>query len=123
MCPVKALQTVRVTAALAIPLGHRVEVRWYGYEQSNFFSTTPELRELAAPWIVDLDTGVEYSHGEHHEASGAVTSGRVKEVPLELLPTLKLRSQLRGSVRRCLVMTLGSGQYAYPQTTLLIEPE
>ncbi len=119
----KALQTVRVAAALAIPLGHRVEVRWYSYEQSNFFSSTPELRELEAPWVVDLETGVEYSHGEHHEESNTVTSGRVKEVPLELRPTLKLRSQLRGTVRRCVVMTLGSGQYAYPQTTLLIEPE
>ena len=96
-------QAIRVAAAVPIPVGHRVEVRWFSYEQSTFFSSTPEVRELAIPLIVDLDTGIEYTSGEHHNAHNSATPGRIVEVPLEVLPALKLRVKLQGVVRRCVV--------------------
>lgn len=110
-----------VLYAVPIPVGHRVEVRWYTQISSPLFGGSRETARHHEPVIVDLETGIEYA-SDH-----AYTGGEVKrpDEPVELSPVLTGESSrvLRGTVRACRVMHIRRFSEIDVQTYLSIEPE
>src|SRR5262245_29851142 len=96
------MQNVLVLYAVPIPVGHRVEVRWYTQVSSKLFGGKQETAREFEPVIVDLDSGIEYA-SDH-----AYTSGGMKrpDEPVELssVVTAEPSSVLRGTVRACRVI-------------------
>ncbi len=109
-----------VLYAVALPVGHRVEVRWYSQVASRLFGGTSETAREHEPVIVDLDTGVEYASDHAYAGGGA----KAPDTPLalaETIPTAPTRV-LRGVVRRCRVIHVRRFAELDVQTHLAIEP-
>lgn len=109
-----------VVYAVALPVGHRVEVRWYSQVSGRLFGGTTETPREHEPVIVDLDTGVEYASDHTYTGGGAKYFG----TPLELSPTITAEPTrvLRGVVRACRVIQIRRFSELDVQTHLWIEP-
>lgn len=114
------MRNVVVLYAAPIPVGHRVEVRWYTQVSSTLFGGSKETDRESEPVIVDLDTGIEFA-SDH-----AYTGGGVKrpDEPIELseVVTAEPSSLLRGVVRACRVIHVRRFSELDVQTYLAIEP-
>ena len=114
------MEELVVLYAVPIPVGHRVEVRWYAQVSSRLFGGTAETPREHEPQIVDLDTGIEYA-SDHAYAGG---EGKRPDTPLELAPTITAAPGrvLRGVVRACRVIHVRRFSELDVQTYLTIEP-
>jgi len=115
------MKEIVVLYALPIPVGHRVEVRWYTQMSSKLFGGRSETLREYEPVIVDLDTGIEFA-SDH-----AYTGGGVKrpDQPVEMsaVVTGEPASTLRGTVRACRVLHIRRFSEVDVQTYLSIEPD
>ncbi|KAB2886337.1 MAG: hypothetical protein F9K40_22125 [Kofleriaceae bacterium] len=115
------MRNVLVLYAAPIPVGHRVELRWYTQVSSGLFGGSKETARELEPVIVDLDTGIEFA-SDH-----AYTGGGVKrpDEPVEISPVVtgEPSSVLRGTVRACRVIHVRRFSELDVQTYLSIEPE
>lgn len=115
------MRDVVVLYAAPIPVGHRVEIRWYVQVSSRLFGGDKETPRDAEPVIVDLDTGIEFA-SDH-----AYTSGGMKRpdepVDLSTTPTGEPSTILRGTVRTCRVIHVRRFSELDVQTYLSIEPD
>ena len=110
-----------VIYAAPIPVGHRVEVRWYTQVSSRLFGGDKETPRDHEPVIVDLDTGIEFA-SDH-----AYTSGGMKhpDQPVDLSPTATADPStiLRGTVRACRVVHIRRFSELDVQTHFSIDTE
>lgn len=115
------MRNVLVLYAAPIPVGHRVELRWYTQVSSGLFGGNKETAREFEPVVIDLETGIEYA-SDH-----AYTGGGVKrpDEPVELSPvvTAEPSAVLRGTVRACRVIHVRRFSDLDVQTYLTIEPE
>ncbi len=112
---------VLILYAAAIPVGHRVEVRWYTQVSSKLFGGTESTSRDHEPVIVDLDTGIEYASDHAYTGGGA----KRPDEPIELSEgvTGEPSGVLRGTVRACRVIHVRRFSELDVQTYLTIEPE
>jgi hypothetical protein len=103
-----------------IPVGHRIEVRTY-YVETGVFTKKREP-DFNRPLITDLDTGVVYSDANNFENIIAYRSGDRRKFPTRPRADLQPHGLWRATVRECIVMSIGYGQSAYTQTTLVVDP-
>ncbi|MCL2777647.1 MAG: hypothetical protein FWD73_06555 [Polyangiaceae bacterium] len=111
---------LQVHGAVAIPVGHRVEIRvYYSFGETGLFSVDPPAPQFDSPLITDLETGIQYGKLRHFcDASLYSEFAPAQATPL---PYLREHSRWRGKILVCNVLFCG-GQYDQLQTTLLIEP-
>jgi hypothetical protein len=96
------IQNIQVNYAVALPLGHMVRVTWYVWKPTGL------------PRIVDEVTGVEYNP----DALSSRTEDGSEVDRAELDPYLKVREELSGVVRKCVLWLAENGRV---QTALTIE--
>lgn len=115
------MEQVILLFAAPIPLGHRVEVRWYALSKSGLFGSSRQER-VHEPVLTDLDTGVEYLSDFVLQGPGVKRPNQ----PLALDPARKIGEEarvLRGRVTSCRVVTVRVFSEIDLQTHLEIEPE
>lgn len=112
--------TIYFLGVAPIPIGHRVEVRTY-FVETGLFSKKLEPN-FDHPQLTDLDTGVVYSNVSNYQTIIAYTPNTRYKVPTEPRADLKLHGCWQGVVRQTIVMWIGFGPSAYPQTTFVIDP-
>ncbi len=115
------MKTSTVVYSAPIPVGHRVEVTWYGESSCKLFGGSKTTVREYEPIIRDLDTGVEYA-SDFVYGTG---SSKKPDTPLEVSAEVQAEEieSVRGRVVACRVVTLRGFSDYDVQTELTIEPE
>lgn len=114
------METLTLLFAAPIPVGHRVEVRWYAVTTAGLFSRSHQER-AHEPVVTDLDTGVEYLSDFVLQGPGIKHANQ----PVALDPARRIGEEvrvLRGRVRGCRVVTVRAFSEIDLQTYLVVEP-
>lgn len=114
-------EILQLKGAMAIPLGHRVEIIFfYSASGSGIFGTGAPEPMLKTPLITDLDTGVRYGFfDQFHAPVGMYTEGQTFDLSPQPLPRQEY-TRFSGRVVICNVVHLISRDFDL-QTTLVIE--
>ncbi|MBM4370595.1 MAG: hypothetical protein FJ098_03030 [Deltaproteobacteria bacterium] len=115
------IRTFAVAHIAPIPVGHRIEVRFFAVERGVFKKTRHV--SLDQPSITDLDTGIVYGSTWHHaEELGVSTSAFDPKVPpTELRTNLVTEEVVSGRVVACRLHTVMGGTTWRVQTTVSIQ--
>ena len=113
--------TVHVLGMAPIPVGHRVEIRWYQELVATPLGGRQKRQEPQKPWIKDLDDGVIYA-GHWLFVAGGVYGDRVNVGTRELRPTLELTRSLVGRVLSTQVVTVSTSDMTI-ETMLVVAPD
>lgn len=118
------MEEVVVVYQAPVPVGHRVEIRWYQQTKEGLFGGKKTKERPFEPVIKDLDTGIEYLTDF---LPGANTGGKLPDIPLRVdldaLKTGEVTRTLVGRVVSCQVVTIRGFSDYDVQTHLMIEPE
>ncbi len=122
---------IELLGALAIPVGHRVTVRWYLKKSKGLFGGTSEERHRTQPQIEDLTTGVVYAYRWIYDHVGYLKDedGNTSvEYPMQFSETLSEgvteERAVTGTVRACrITMWTENDKGISPYTALTLEPE
>jgi hypothetical protein len=109
---------IHALGAVCIPVGHRVEVRIL--LRDNGRGKTAAAQD--EPLITDLDTGVIFGADWHFRRLSGYRPGTVQDLPVTPDPGLAVHSVVTGRVSATRVVTIGSGDSLFQQTTLVVEP-
>jgi hypothetical protein len=115
------METVTVIYSAAIPVGHRIEVRWFEASSAGVFGTKTE-EQPHQPLVRDIDTGIEYMGDWMLKHAGSKRPKRALEVDEHVKKELEVVRTLVGTVRRCRVVTVAWSDYDV-QTHLDVEPD
>jgi hypothetical protein len=114
------METLEILYAAPVPVGHRVELRWYEAPIGGFFGNKLEVRPHE-PRLVDLDTGVTYAPGWMYAETEGVRPLKAQALLAEMRPGLREGRVLVGVVRACRVTTFNGGDgAALVQTSLTV---
>ena len=113
---------VEIVYAVAIPVGHRVAVRWYRGKSKGLFGGDNEESRPHEPVVEDLDTGIVYSPEWVLETAAARYPGTPFGVSDGLKKGIEETGTLVGRVAVCRIVT-GHGSDYHAQTELTIDPE
>ncbi|MEQ9075609.1 MAG: hypothetical protein RLP09_17265 [Sandaracinaceae bacterium] len=114
------MEVIRLHFSCAIPVGHRVRIRWYLTPRGG---AGPMLRRPKQPVIEDLDTEILHAPGWALHAMGDDGVRELSQLLEEPPDTLRLERTLLGRVIACTVVSMPANG-AFPlQTRLVIEPE
>jgi hypothetical protein len=111
-----------VVYAAPIPVGHRVDIRWYTRTSTGLLGGKSEKMREHEPVITDLDTGIEYTSDHAHEVDGLTVKSPDQPVAIAPQPTGQPFRRLLGHVRACRVVHIRRFQNLDVQTDLMIEP-
>ena len=117
----KDATTVHVLGLAPIPVGHRVEIRWYREIVTTAVGGRQIREEPQQPWIKDLDTGVIYA-AHWLFVAGGVYGDRVNVGTREIRPTLEPTRALTGRVLSTQVVTVNSSDMTI-ETMLVVAPD
>lgn len=109
--------------AAPIPLGHRVECRWFTKQVSSMFGGSSQHPYPHEPLVIDLQTGIEYGTQLPWRAGSAKAQFQPLEVGPEPNPEVQATHRLVGVVRRCRLISLPQYERGAIQTHLDIQPE
>lgn len=113
--------TVHVLGLAPVPIGHRVEIRWYREMVATPLGGRQVREEPQQPWIKDLDDGVIYAaHWLFHQ--GGVFSDRVNVGSRDVRSSLELTHSLVGRVLSTQVVTVNTSDQTI-ETMLVIAPD
>ena len=115
------METVICIYSAPIPVGHRIEVRWFAASSAGVFGTKTE-EQPHQPLVRDVDTGIEYMGDWMLKHAGAKKPKRALEVDEHVKHELEVVRTLVGTVSRCRVVTLAWSEYDV-QTHLDVEPD
>lgn len=113
--------TIYFLGVAPIPVGHRVEVRTYFIETGVFRKKLEP--NFDQPILTDLDTGIVYSAATNYAQISMYTPGARLSLPLKPRADLKLHGLWTATVRACNIHWIGVGSSAFPQTTLVVDPQ
>jgi len=116
-----AMEDILVLYAVPIPVGHRVEIRWYTQVSDSLFGKPKKTERDFEPVIVDLETGIEFASDHAYTGGGVKRSN--EPVDISSVVTGEPGHVLRGTVRSCRVMHVRRFSELDVQTYLSIEPE
>jgi len=112
-----------LVGALPIPVGHRVEVTYFGVTRDKrglFGSSEPETEPVEPPRITDLETGVVYAHGNFAKVPQTfIRMDRSNVIDLGVREEMSEAESFVGVVRTCQVTVLSNEQ---TETWLEVEP-
>lgn len=115
------MRTVNFHGVAPVPVGHRVEVRWYQEMIAGLFGGSTSREEPTRPWIRDLDSGVVYAtHWLFLDGGVYLTEINVRNT--EVRPTLRIIETLTGKVLSCHVTTVGLSDMVV-ETLLTVQPD
>jgi hypothetical protein len=114
------MESVTCIYCAPIPVGHRVEVRWYATMRGGVFGVRTE-EQPHQPLVKDLDTGIEYMGEWLFKHGGSKRAKRALEIDEHIKKELQVVRTLVGTVSRCRVVTVAWSEYDI-QTHLDIEP-
>jgi len=111
-------RTFTVVHVAPVPVGHRVEIRFFEAGR-GLFSKAPKVAR-DAPLITDLDTGVVYgSHWHYVKSAGIASSAFDPDTPpADVRPDLVTAEVVTGRVVSCRLVTVMGGTTWRVQTTL-----
>jgi hypothetical protein len=114
-----ALHRIVVVYAAPVPVGHRVEVRWFRTTTRGLFGESREERP-AEPVILDLDTGIEWASDHAYRSQD---HAKYPDQPLQLSDTATgdVKQLLRGVVRSCRVLQIRRFAQLDVQTELSVD--
>ncbi len=104
-----------------IPVGHRVEVRWFRKTTRGLLGASHDERP-SEPVILDLDSGIEWGTDHAYPSQERV---KRPHQPLALAdtPAGEVTRLLRGVVRSCRVLHIRSFSEPDVQTELAVDDE
>ncbi len=114
-----AVHKIDVVYPAPVPVGHRVRITWYEIETRGFFGGKES--KAHEPWIIDLDTGVEYLSDRLVGRSGAKFPDQPVDVADDAKTSATAVRTLEGRVTRCRVVSVRSFSEFDVQTHLLVE--
>jgi hypothetical protein len=94
--------TLHLPYLAAVPVGHRVELRYIEQKKEGLFKSRTVAHEQ--PIVIDLDTGIEYGIDSLYEDRDGYRR-EIEPYPDEPGPGFALTRTLRGRVTRCRVLT------------------
>lgn len=114
---------VECVYAVPIPVGHRVSIVWHEVNASGLFGGKKAETKRYQPIITDLVTGVEYLSEWLLGSTGIKHPDTPVRMQDDVRADATVYSEIRGTVRRCRVITIrGFAEYDV-QTVLDIEPD
>jgi hypothetical protein len=116
------MELVTCIYSAPVPVGHRIEVRWFQASSGGGVFGNKTEEQPHQPLIKDLDTGIEYMGDWMLKHSGSKRPKRALEVEEHLKHELEVVRTLVGTVRRCRVITVAWSEYDV-QTHLDVEPD
>ena len=116
-------KTITVPYIAPIPVGHRIELRFFN-EEKGVFKKHKELN-ASLPLIRDLDFGIEYGHIDHykHLVGFSAVPLPPHEYPLTPRTDLDWCEARIARVASCRVLTEAWADEYQAQTTLVVEHE
>lgn len=96
------LMILHLPYLVGVPVGHRVELRFYDQRKQGLLGTRPVSHD--DPVVVDLDSGIEYGPDWLYEDRDAYHR-EIRPYPDAPGPEFTRRSTLAGRVVRCRVIT------------------
>lgn len=127
---------VNLLGAIAIPVGHRVTVRWFRKTSKGLFGGTSEDRHFTQPQVEDLTTGVVYAFKWHYDNGDFVKDeeGYSSDIyPSTWSETLGKGvvedRAVTGTIAACRIFTWldrgggGGNAHLLPETELTLTPE
>ena len=123
MMPTSETQTVTVPYIAPIPVGHRIELRFFTAEK-GVFKKHKELQSYL-PLLRDLDTGIEYGHIDHYKHLIGFTPCPLPphDYPLAPRTDLEWAEPRTARVVSCRIVTEAWSTSYQAQTTLVVELE
>jgi len=109
--------------AAPIPLGHRVECRWFSQQIEKLFGGSEAHTFQFEPLVIDLQTGIEYGTQRPWRHGSAKAMHQPLPIGPEPNPEVQVTHRLVGTVRRCRVISLPMYERGAIQTHLDIQPE
>jgi hypothetical protein len=119
------MQTYELLILAPIPVGHRVELRWYRKLVTGLLSGQRYESMPAQPVVRDLDTGIVYGDFDVFWRHGPVMQipyNAPTALEWEVLPEHQLEYQVVGRVAGCRIATHRLSPDFHFQTTLVVEP-
>lgn len=111
---------VNFVGLVPIPRGHDVEVVVFASLSGIF--TKSMVPHPEAPLVIDHTDGIWYGSLWHYQVAQMYTSGQLRpDIPSVVRSDLQVCERIRGFVVASRVVSIGSGDSAYAQTTLLID--
>jgi hypothetical protein len=117
-----AKRTLQFHAYAPIPVGHRVEVTFFGREKLKLFGKGEIEANRDEPMIEDLDSGVVYQAHWHSTNDTGLTSGHA-QYPLGVSEDLTVAETVTGRVLQCRVLAAHGYERTTLVTTLIVEDE
>ncbi len=119
------METYQLLFAAPIPVGHRVELRWYEHEVVGLLSGRRFERDAYRPLVKDLDTGISYGDFDlfHHGSVLSLSQDQPTSLTDEPHPKHRLADSVVGRVVSCRVASHMTREWSKVQTTLHVEPE
>ena len=99
------VESVRMLGLAPIPVGHRVEVRWFRKKRSLFLGAAEYVEKPFQPLIMDVETQITYGT-EWHYVDGALRHLDVNVQVPDVRSPLEMQRLLRGTVLACTVVNV-----------------
>lgn len=116
-----ALHRVVAVYTAPIPVGHRVEIRWFRKTTRGLLGASHDERP-SKPVILDLDSGIEWGT-DHANPSQDRVKRRHQPLALADTPAGEVTRLLRGVVRSCRVLHSRSFSEHDVQTEVTVDGE
>lgn len=117
----KDATTVHILGLAPVPVGHRVEIRWYREQVISRLGGMQVVDAPQRPWLKDLDTGIVWAaHWIFHQ--GGVFNDRVNVGTMEARREIELTRTLTGRVLATQVVTVNTSDMTI-ETMLVIAPD
>ncbi len=114
-------ETLQFYGYAPVPVGHTVEITWFGQEEVRFFGKGEVKREDKEPMVRDLDTGIVYQTTWHATGEGSLMPMRL-DYPMETPANLKVVERRIVRVVACRVLCAPNHDNTALVTILVVEP-
>jgi hypothetical protein len=116
------MHSIVLLYAAPVPVGHRVEIRWYQLNSRGLLGGQNKATQNHEPVLRDLDTGIEYATDFVLGVSGGKMPRQPVAVGMQPRANAEVCAAVTGQVVACRIVTVHGFATEGVQTHLQIEP-